>query len=287
MSADRSGTLYIVATPIGNLEDITVRAIKTLETVDWIACEDTRHSRKLLQHFGIHKPLISLHDHNEAQRADVIKEKLMSGEQGALISDAGTPLISDPGYVLVSGLRESGLNVVPIPGASAIITALSAAGLPTDRFSFEGFLPAKKSQKKNTLEQFLAEPRTVVMYESTHRILDTLDMMHEIFDDARQLCVAKELTKSHERFVKGSVQEVVEAFEIHPDWKKGEFVLILEGAETKKASESELTSDQVVWLQTLIAQNLPVKQISEIAANVTGMKKKQLYDWVLQQKKEN
>ncbi len=272
-----SGTLYIVATPIGNLKDITLRALEVLESVDWIGCEDTRHSRPLLQHYGINKPLISVHDHNEQAKAEQLLAKLLAGESGALISDAGTPLISDPGYILVKYLRQNNINVVPLPGASAIICALSAAGMPTDRFTFEGFLPARTQKKINVLAGLLDEARTMVFYESPHRFIATLNTMAEMFGSTRKITVAKELTKQFERFVSGSFTEVIQQFSENNDWLRGEFAIIVSGNKLEKKPQEEFEPLMLL----LIEQNLPVKQIAEIVAKFYKIKKKIVYQKVL------
>ncbi len=270
------GSLFVIATPIGNLKDISLRAIETLENVDWIGCEDTRHSVHLLRHYGINKPLISVHDHNEQQRKEQLLKKLQQGESGALISDAGTPLISDPGYHLVTFLRENGIQVVPLPGASAIITALSSAGMPTDRFTFEGFLSAKLQKKLNTLELLKEESRTMVFYESPHRFMETLQAMQTVFGEQRKLSIAKELTKQFERFVAGTFVQVIQEFNDNEDWQRGEFVIIVKGAVQERIKE-----DYQQLMEILIKQNLGVKQISEIIAEQYGVKKKAVYQQVL------
>jgi 16S rRNA (cytidine1402-2'-O)-methyltransferase len=272
-----SGKLFIVATPIGNLKDITLRALEILESVDWIACEDTRHSKKLLQHFGIGKPLISLHDHNEQHKKNELLEKLQAGENGALVSDAGTPLISDPGYHLVSYLREKGLSVEPIPGPSAVITALSAAGMPTDRFTFEGFLPAKEQKRLTALEVLSAETRTMVFYESPHRLMESLGSMMSVFGEERQIAVAKEITKQFERFVFGNIQQVIEQFESNEDWQRGEFVIMVSGVEDKDSQPKDYDD----LIKVLLAQSLHVKQISEIVGEFYNVSKKAVYQRVL------
>ena len=279
----QNGRLYIVATPIGNLQDISQRAIQTLEKVDWIAAEDTRHSQRLLQHLGVKKPLIALHDHNERQRCDALLTRLKQGEQGALISDAGTPLISDPGYHLVHLLRTNQVEVTPIPGASAIITALSAAGLPTDRFSFEGFLPAKQKKRLETLQALKEEPRTMVFYESPHRLIESLKAFVITFGEKRSMSVARELTKQYEQFLVATTAEVLDYFQQHPDKVKGEFVLMLQGAE-----EHAVTSpnEGEALIQVLLAQGLPVKQISEVVAQYLGLKKNAVYSQVLEMKEK-
>jgi len=279
-----SGTLYVVATPIGNLRDITRRAVETLENVDWVAAEDTRHSKPLLNSLGINQHLLSLHEHNEAQRTEQLLAKLLSGENGALISDAGTPLINDPGYFLVKRLREEGVNVVPIPGPSAVITALCAAGLPTDRFTYEGFLPARSSKRLLALEALVNETRTLVFYESPHRLMDCLQNMQQAFGEQREIVVARELTKKFEQFVSGSLQEVIAFFTENSDKVRGEFVLMLAGAEPKSGTDSAAMVETDKMIQIMLKQSLPVKQISEMIAQITGEKKKGIYQRVLELK---
>jgi len=277
-----SGTLYVIATPIGNLSDITRRAIATLEKVDWVAAEDTRHSKPLLNSLGINQTLLSLHEHNEAQRTEQLLEKLLKGENGALISDAGTPLINDPGYYLVNRLRKEGVNVVPIPGPSAVITALCAAGLPTDRFTYEGFLPARSSKRLLALDNLAKETRTLVFYESPHRLMDCLQNMQQVFGEQREIVVARELTKKFEQFVSGSLLEVITYFTENSDKVRGEFVLMLAGAELKNDEESAaamIETDKMI--QVMLKQSLPVKQISEMISAITGEKKKAIYQRVL------
>lgn len=278
-----TGILYIVATPIGNLKDITRRAVEILESVDWVAAEDTRHTRPLLQNLGINQTLISLHEHNEKSRSEQLLEKLRNGENGALVSDAGTPLINDPGYFLVKLLRESGVDVVPIPGPSAVITALCAAGLPTARFSYEGFLPAKSNKRLAVLATLVEDVRTLVFYESPHRVVASLADFQTAFGAEREMVVARELTKKFEQFVSGTVAEVIEYFTENSDKVRGEFVFMLGGAEEKEAVELS-TMDELIL--TLLKQNLPVKQISEIVADYAGIKKKPIYNRVLELKED-
>ena len=220
-----SGTLYVVATPIGNLEDITARALRVLREVALIAAEDTRHSRKLINHFGIRTALISCHEHNEQQRQEQFLGRLLAGEDIALISDAGTPAIADPGYRLVRACHAAGVPVVPIPGASAIITALSVSGEPTDRFVFEGFLPAKAAARESTLAALRDESRTVVCYEAPHRLAATLQTIAIVWGEGRPLVVARELTKLHEELFRGTVAEALAHFAAAR--VRGELVLIL------------------------------------------------------------
>ena len=271
-------TLFIVATPIGNLKDITRRAVEILESVDWVAAEDTRHTRQLLQSLGINQNLISLHEHNEESRSQQLLERLKNGEKGALVSDAGTPLINDPGYHLVKLLREQQVNVVPVPGPSAVITALCAAGLPTDRFSYEGFLPAKSNKRILNLQKLVEDVRTLVFYESPHRAVATLADMQTVFGEDRTIVVAREMTKKFEQFVSGSLAEVVAYFDENSDKVRGEFVLMVGGATEKEAVE---LSEYDGLILTLLKQNLPVKQISEIVADYAGIKKKPIYNRVL------
>jgi 16S rRNA (cytidine1402-2'-O)-methyltransferase len=220
-----SGILYVVATPIGNLEDMTCRAVKILEDVDLVAAEDTRHSRKLFDRFGISKPLVSYHNHNERQRQQSLLKQLQEGKNIALISDAGTPCIADPGYRLISSCYSAGIKVVPIPGASAMITALSAAGVATDRFAFEGYLPQKSKARADLLRKLAVDQRTLVFYEAPHRLNHSLLDFHDIMGGQRQIVVARELTKLHEEFYRATIAEAIEHFAKSP--VKGEIVLIL------------------------------------------------------------
>ena len=274
--------MYIVATPIGNLFDISERAKQTLDSVDLVACEDTRHTSKLLQHLGLKKKLISLHEHHEIDRIAQVASMLTEGQSIALVSDAGTPLISDPGYPLVQALRQQGFQITPIPGTSAIITALSAAGLPTNRFTFEGFLPHKTGAKKEKLEELVQEPRTMVFYEAKHRILSTLEVMAEVFGEERQACVARELTKTFETFYSGNLTNILEQLQASSDHQKGEFVVMLAGnPEPMKANA--MHTDKLL---RLLAEELPPKKAAAIASAVTGENKKELYTQVLSYKKE-
>lgn len=272
------GTFYVVATPIGNLADLTERAKQVLTSVDVIACEDTRHTAKLLQHLGLRKPLLSVHEHNERERVEQIARHLEQGQSMALVSDAGTPLISDPGYPLVQALRARGLNVSPIPGVSAIITALSAAGLPTDRFTFEGFLPHKSGAKREKLLAQEQEPRTLVYYESKHRILDTLEVMAEVFGAERQACVARELTKTFETFYHGTLPDILSQLQADADQQKGEFVVMIAG-NPDPAPASEVDSNK---LFRLLLAELPPKKAAAIIADLTGENKKELYQKALE-----
>lgn len=273
-----SGKLFIVATPIGNLDDISLRAINTLREVDLIAAEDTRHSQGLLHHLGLHKPMISLHEHNERERIQRIRQELEQGRNIALISDAGTPLISDPGFPLVRSLVEAGIQVVPVPGASSLLAALCAAGLPTDHFSFHGFLPHKKAERRTRLEAMLQLAGTQVLFESTHRIEALLEQIGEIMPQA-QLVVAKELTKQHERFIRGDAARCRQELAHDPLLKKGEFVVMIHQPRQQQATTTQIDSDQL--LRRLL-QELPLKKAVALAVDISGLKKNQLYQRALQ-----
>ena len=268
-----SGTLFIVATPIGNLEDITHRALRLLAEVDLIAAEDTRHSQRLLQHYDISTRLTSLHDHNESQRAIQLIEKLKQGQNIALISDAGTPLISDPGYGLVSQCRKAGVNVVPLPGPCAAITALCAAGLATDKFKFEGFLPVKAVAKQQALQRLLTETSTSVFYESPRRVADTVKQVVAELGENRQMVVAKELTKTFETFYSGTALDCLTWLEADTNHQRGEFVLMIAG---EKQDQSEVSADALNLLKLLIKE-LPLKKAAALTAEQYGLKKNQLY----------
>ena len=274
----QAATLYVVATPIGNLADLTERAVQVLGGVDLIACEDTRHTLKLLQHLGIRKPLISVHDHNERDRIEQVVDHLDAGRSIALVSDAGTPLISDPGYPLVNALRGRGFKVVPIPGASALVTALSAAGLPTDRFIFEGFLPHKSGARRERLDELRNEPRTLVYYESRHRILDSLADMQAIFGAERSVCIARELTKTFESFYSGTFEDVINVVAAEDNHQKGEFVVMVAGnPEPETASAVDIER-----LFRLLLVELPPKKAAAVISELTGENKKALYQKALE-----
>jgi 16S rRNA (cytidine1402-2'-O)-methyltransferase len=274
-----SSALYIVPTPIGNLGDMTQRAIEVLSAADLIAAEDTRHSRKLLEAYGIKGQLWSLHEHNERARSSAIIERVLAGEIVALISDAGTPLISDPGYPLLRACREAGVNVIPLPGPCAAITALSAAGLPTDRFSFEGFLPAKSGALQSRLQGLSREPRTMVFYESPRRVLTTLSAMIAEFGAQREATLAKELTKRFEAVVQSDLAGLVAWLEAEPERQQGEFVLVVAGYQS--ATEEAVPVEAERWLTLLMAE-LPLKKAAALVADVYQLKKKQVYDLGLQ-----
>ena len=272
---DLTGILYIVATPIGNLQDITQRALDTFAQVDLIAAEDTRHSGLLLSHYGIKKPFFALHDHNEQEKAHILVEKLKQGSHIALISDAGTPLISDPGFHLVRQCREAGIRVVPLPGACAAITALCASGIASDRFCFEGFLPAKSKARKDKLENIAEEDRTLIFYESTHRILDTLEDMQSVLGEERYIVLAREITKTWETITGNTIKNLREWLLEDPNRTKGEMVLIVEGK--PKSDNNDEISSQAVKALELIAEELPLKKAAAIVAELYGYKKNALY----------
>lgn len=277
------GTLYIVPTPIGNLADITQRALTILEKVDLVAAEDTRHTGLLLQHFAINARLFSLHDHNEQQKADVLISKLQQGESIALVSDAGTPLINDPGYHLVTRCRQAGLKVVPLPGACAAITALSASGLPSDRFCYEGFLPAKSKGRRDALRAVLEEPRTLIFYESTHRLLDCLTDMVSELGEHRHVVLAREITKTWESIHGAPVGELLAWVQADENRRKGEMVLIVAGYQ---GQEEELPAEALRTL-ALLQTELPLKKAAALAAEIHGVKKNALYKHGLAQQQAN
>lgn len=272
------GVLYVVATPIGNLGDITQRALEVLASVDAIAVEDTRHSSRLLQQFQIDTPMVAFHEHNERDMAPRLVERLSKGESLALISDAGTPLVSDPGYHLVRLAREQGIRVVPIPGASAMLAALSVSGLPSDRFVFEGFLPAKKSARKKRLELVAAESRTLVFYEAPHRLLETLIDMGEVFGQQRYVVLARELTKTFETIRGGTVEDLHDWVAGDHDQQKGEIVLLVHGKSSASDEESEAEGRRIL---AILLEELPLSQASALAARISGARKKILYNYGL------
>lgn len=281
MQNDKTGTLYVVATPIGNLQDITLRAIEVLKKVDRIAAEDTRHSAPLLKHLSINKPSISMHEFNERDRIAVIIDYMHEGESIALISDAGTPLISDPGFHLVRAAKEQGLKVVTVPGACAAIAALSVAGLPTDRFTFEGFLPAKTEARRNRLAKLLHEDRTMIFYEAPHRLLATLQTMREVFGSDRQAVVARELTKVYESVKTDDLQELEKYYAEHELEQRGEIVILVEGIDEEESESKEVIPEHVL---DILLEELPVKQAAALASKITGERKNVLYDMALEKK---
>ncbi|MCL6268981.1 16S rRNA (cytidine(1402)-2'-O)-methyltransferase [Sansalvadorimonas sp. 2012CJ34-2] len=268
--------LYIVATPIGNLNDLSPRARDVLAQVDVIAAEDTRHTSRLLNHFGIRGNLVACHDHNERSRSEQIVQRLQGGESVALVSDAGTPLISDPGYHLVNAVREAGIKVVPVPGACAMVSALSVSGLPSDRFFFEGFLPAKGAGRRKRLAELSDFPHTWIVYESPHRIMDMLvDMDGELGGD-RKIVLARELTKTFETVLSGTVSELQEILTSDENQRRGEFVVLIHGAEKQEGFGDDIPDEALKILEVLV-EELPMKQASQIASKITGIKSKLLY----------
>lgn len=277
MTDSQAGQLFVVATPIGNLSDFSERAIETLKSVDVIAAEDTRHSKPLLQHFAITTPLLSLHEHNEQQRSELLLQRLQGGESIALISDAGTPLISDPGYRLVTLVKSHGIQVVPVPGSCALITALSASGIASDRFSFEGFLSPKSAARQQQLSQLKNDQRTLIFYESPRRLLDTLNACIEIFGADRRACLARELTKIHETIETRSLQALHDWVAADANQQRGECVLLIEAAsEVVTVEEQEMQR-----VLTLLLPELPVKKAAAITAGITGCSKNQAYQLAL------
>lgn len=268
------GTLSVVATPIGNLDDISLRALKVLRDVDVIAAEDTRHSRTLLQHHGIDTPMLTLHDHNEREALDSVLRRLLAGDDVALISDAGTPLISDPGFRLVRAAREQGHAVAAVPGACAAIAALSVSGLPTDRFVFEGFLSAKQGARRARLEALVDEPRTLVLYESSHRIAAALVDLADVLGGDRPAVLARELTKLHETVLAMPLADLAECVAADRNQQRGEIVLLVAGSEA--GADVRLAEGRRV--QGLLAEHLPPAKAAKLAAAITGAPRKNLYD---------
>jgi 16S rRNA (cytidine1402-2'-O)-methyltransferase len=273
--ANKTGVLYVVATPIGNLRDISARALDTLKDVSRIAAEDTRHSRKLLSHYGIRTPMTALHEHNEAEQSAMLLRLLQSGEDLALIADAGTPLISDPGYTLVRTARAAGVRVVPVPGPSAGIAALSASGLPSDRFVYEGFLPPRSPARRQRLEALRQETRTVLFYESTHRIVDCLRDMVAVFGGDREAVIARELTKTFETIRDGTLDDLLDWLQAERNHRKGEFVILLHGVSHKDRAEPETRALEVL---EILLRELPLKQAAGLAAKITGVPRNRLYE---------
>jgi len=272
------GVLYIVATPIGNLQDISQRGIEVLSQVDVIAAEDTRHSQKLLQHLAINRPLQAYHEHNEEQQAPVLVKRLLGGESVALISDAGTPLMSDPGYRLVRLAHEAGIQLSPVPGPCAAIAALSVAGQATDKFCFLGFPPARSSARQHFFEKYHDMSMTLVLYESSHRILACLEDMLVVFGAERELSLCREITKTFETIRKASLGDILALVRDHPQQQKGEFVLVLEGQPERDSETVTLAVD--VLLRALV-EVLPVKQAAKLASELSGVKKNRLYQQAL------
>lgn len=274
------GVLYVIATPIGNLDDISLRALEVLRQVDLIAAEDTRHSKQLLTHFGIQRSLISLHEHNEQSRTLELVPLLAEGKSIALISDAGTPLISDPGFHLLRSLRARNLQAVPIPGPSSVLAALSVAGLPTDRFVFEGFLPPRAGARRQRLQQLTQEQRTLVFFEASHRLKTCLDDMAAILGTERQAVLARELTKLYEQIHGDTLGSLVSWLDADDNRCKGEFVIVVSGVQPSTLQADAAAQAQPI-LKVLIAE-LPLKQAVVIAAKLTNLRKNELYELALQ-----
>jgi 16S rRNA (cytidine1402-2'-O)-methyltransferase len=280
----KTGTLYVVATPIGNLGDITQRAIATLQQVDAIAAEDTRHTVGLLRHLGISKPLLAVHEHNEQQSAQGLIKRLQAGESIAMVTDAGTPAVSDPGALVVQAVRQAGLAVVPIPGVSAVITALSAAGIAQSGFYFEGFLPASGSQRRKRLEILKTLPTTLVFYEAPHRIVECVTDLAAVLGGHRQLTLARELTKTFETIYTCSLAEAIDWLQADPNQQRGEFVLLVHADMQEKAVGLD---DETLRILQRLLQELPLKQAVALATDITGQKKNELYEAALAIKAAN
>lgn len=276
------GKLFIIATPLGNLGDMTTRAVEVLGSVDGIYAEDTRHSAPLLRHFGINTPYQTLHDHNERELTGALVERLAAGARLAVISDAGTPLISDPGYVLVREAHAAGIVVSPVPGPSSVTAALSVSGLPTDRFIFEGFLPAKGHGRKQRLAALEREPRTLVFFEGPHRFLEMLNDLVEVFGPEREATLARELTKMHETVRKSTLGQLREWVEQDSNQQRGEIVLVVAGC-AKVTDETMAEAERVL---KVLAAELPIKQAAALASKLTGASKNALYDMALLWRKE-
>jgi len=275
-----AGVLYVVATPIGNLDDISARALRVLREVKLIAAEDTRHSQRLLQHFGIETPLAPCHEHNEREQGGRFITRLLDGDDVALISDAGTPLISDPGFHLVRQARAAGIRVVPVPGPSALIAALSAAGLPSDRFIFEGFLPAKAAARHARLEALREEPRTLIFYEAPHRLLESLEAMKDVFGAERPVVLARELTKTFETLKDLPLGELCAWVAADANQQRGECVLLVGGWQAPEGEE--MVTAEALRILDLLLGELPLKRAAALAAEITGARKNLLYQVALQ-----
>jgi len=275
MALADAGKIFVVATPIGNLEDISARALRVLAAVDVIAAEDTRRTAQLCQHFQIKNNVISMHNFNEHERVDGIVDRVRRGESVAIVSDAGTPLISDPGYLLVRAARAQNLEVIPIPGPSALVAALSVAGLSAERFVFEGFLPAKRLARLKCLKKIVTETRTVVFYEAPHRILDTFEDLAAVFGE-RQVVVARELTKVYETILSGTASSIIQEIQADANQLKGEFVVLLAGCPAALASPQE--SLDVDRLLELLLEELPAGKAASIASKLSHLSRKELYD---------
>lgn len=269
-------TLYVVATPIGNMGDISQRAIEILQEVDLVCAEDTRHTRQLFNHFDISNELLSLHEHNERDRTDLIIHKMQAGQSIALVSDAGTPAISDPGFILVREVRSAGLKVSPLPGPSAVVTALSAAGIATHSFAFDGFLPSKTGARRAQYAKYIAESRTVAVYESSHRIQASLEDLVAELGPERHIAIARELTKLFETIISGNADRVLEQVIADANQRKGEFVILIEGVQKVQAGDED-----ILRVLKPLLEELPPKQAAGLTAKITGCKKKEAYNLAL------
>ena len=274
MSRVQPGSLWVVATPIGHRDDFTARAVQTLRQVAVIAAEDTRHSRPLLQHYGIDTPLVALHEHNEREAVDALVQRMLGGESVALISDAGTPLISDPGFRLVRAARAAGVRCVPVPGACAAIVALSVAGLPSDRFVFEGFLPPKSAARRARLQELAGDPRTLIFYESSHRVAESLADMRDVFGGDREAVLARELTKLFETVIREPLDDLAARVAADPDQQRGECVLLVAGR--GEEVDARLAEGQRVF--AILREELPPAKAAKLAAAISGAPRKLLYE---------
>lgn len=274
MPTVQSGNLSVVATPIGNRDDLSPRAVATLRDADVIAAEDTRHSRPLLLHHNVDVPLVALHEHNEREAVDALVRRMLDGQSVALISDAGTPLVSDPGYRLVRAARAAGIRCVPVPGACAAIAALSVAGLPSDRFVFEGFLPPKAAARRTRLQELASEPRTLIFYESSHRVAESLVDMRDVFGGAREAVLARELTKLFETVLGEALSELAARVAGDPDQQRGECVILVVGR--GEETDARLAEGQRVF--ALLREELPPAKAAKLAAAITGAPRKSLYE---------
>jgi 16S rRNA (cytidine1402-2'-O)-methyltransferase len=274
MTANKPACLWVVATPIGNRDDLSARAVDTLRTVAVIAAEDTRHSRPLLLHHNVDTPLVALHEHNEREVVDAIVRRLRGGESVALISDAGTPLISDPGFRLVRAARAAGIRCVPVPGACAAIAALSVAGLPSDRFVFEGFLPAKAAARRSRLQELAGEARTLIFYESSHRVAESLADMRDVFGAEREAVLARELTKMFETVLGEPLADLAAQVAADPDQQRGEHVILVAGR--GEEADAKLAEGRRIF--AILREELPPAKAAKLAAAISGAPRKLLYE---------
>lgn len=277
------GELYLVATPIGDMTDIAPRALGILSTVDIVAVEDKRRSSRLFSHFGIKTPMISYHDHSEEKQVKKIIDELLCGKSVALISDAGTPLISDPGYKLVNAAKNKSIKVSPVPGPCALIAAISASGLPSDRFIFEGFLPSKSIPRITKIQNISADSRTIIFYEAPHRILETLIDMIKVIGPSRKIVLARELTKTYETFISGTLESVLQIIEKDLNQQKGEIVIVLAGADS---SEKKIETQDSKRILSVLLEELPLKQAVSLGSKITGIQKNIFYKLALDLKKQ-